>query len=174
MTFPDQSPSDLPDERLVQHAQGGDRGAFEALVRRYLGPARSFCAKLLGDAVLAEDACQEAFLKAWRGLPGFRAEAKFRTWLWRILMNAANDIRKPRPAPLGDMDFEAMPERDPVAEEAIAREIARLPERQRQVLLMKAELDLTPAEIAEALGISYEAVKASLSLARKTLKEKLK
>lgn len=166
--------SHLPDERLVERAQKGERPAFEALVLRYLGPARAFCAKLLGDAVLAEDACQEAFLKAWRGLPGFRAEAKFRTWLWRILVNASNDARKPRLADIGERDFEAIPERDPDAEEAVARAIDQLPERQRQVLLMKVELDLGLDEIAAALEISYENAKANLSLARKRMKELLK
>lgn len=156
----------------MERARAGDRGAFDALVLRYLGPARGFCAKLLGDAELAEDACQEAFVKAWRGLAGYRGEAKFRTWLWRILVNAANDIRRPRLVPLEEgMDPEAVPERDVDSEEAVAKAVARLPERQRQVLLMKVELDLTPQEIADALGISYENVKANLSLARKKLKE---
>ncbi|MCE9584551.1 MAG: sigma-70 family RNA polymerase sigma factor [Planctomycetes bacterium] len=173
MTNPPLPPSDLPDELLAGRAQGGDRAAFEALVVRTLGPARAFCTKLLRDPVLAEDACQEGFLKAWRGLPGFRGDSKFRTWLWRIFANVANDMRKPKPAQIGDMDFEAIPERDVAAEESVAREIAALPDRQREVLLMKVELDLSPAEIAEALGISYEAVKASLSLARKKLKERL-
>jgi RNA polymerase sigma-70 factor (ECF subfamily) len=157
----------------VERAQAGDAGAFEALVVRYLGPARVFCAKLLGDAGAAEDACQNAFLKVWKGLKGFRAEAKFRTWLWRILINASRDIRSPRLAPLGDVEPEAVPERDVAAEEAVAAEVARLPERQRQVLLMKAELGLDLPEIAEALGISYENAKANLSLARKKLRERL-
>ncbi|MBI2921903.1 MAG: sigma-70 family RNA polymerase sigma factor [Planctomycetes bacterium] len=158
----------------MERARAGDREAFDSLVRRYLGPARNFCAKLLGDPVLAEDCCQEGFVKAWRGLAGFRAEAKFRTWLWRILVNAANDIRKPRMAALEEeMDPEAIPERDIAAEEAVAAALAKLPERQRQVLLMKVELDATPREIADALGISYENAKANLSLARKKMKELL-
>lgn len=173
MTFHPPPPSDLPDELLAGRAQGGDRTAFETLVLRYLGPARAFCAKLLRDPVLAEDACQEGFLKAWRGLPGFRGDAKFRTWLWRILFNAAQDLRKPRTEAIGDREFEAVPERDVAAEDAVAREVAALPDRQREVLLMRAELGLDLEEIAEALGISYEAAKASLSLARKRLKERL-
>ena len=163
----------MADELLAGRAQGGDRQAFELLVLRYLGPARAFCTKLLRDPIMAEDACQDGFLKAWRGLPGFRGEAKFRTWLWRILVNAANDLRKPRMQEIGEREFEAVPERDVVAEDSVAREIAALPDRQREVLLMVVELGMTPGEIAEALGISYEAAKASLSLARKRLKEKL-
>lgn len=173
MTDPAPHRSDLPDELLAGRAQRGDRTAFEALVVRYLGPARAFCAKLLRDPVLAEDACQEAFVKAWKGLAGFRGEAKFRTWLWRILVNASHDLRKPRPQELGDREFEAVAERDVAAEEAVAKAVGQLPERQREVLLMKVELDLSPGEIAESLGISYDAVKASLSLARKKLKELL-
>lgn len=173
MTDPLPRPSDLPDELLAGRAQQGDRRAFEALVVRYLGPARAFCAKLLRDPVLAEDACQEAFVKAWKGLAGFRGESKFRTWLWRIMVNASHDLRKPKAQEIGDRDFEAVPERDVAAEDAVKAGIALLPERQREVLLMKVELDLGPAEIAEALGITYEAVKASLSLARKKLRERL-
>lgn len=173
MTSPLLPPSDLPDELLAGRAQGGDRTAFETLVLRYLGPARAFCAKLLRDPVLAEDACQEGFLKAWRGLPGFRGDAKFRTWLWRILLNAAHDLRKPKPESIGEREFEAVPERDVVAEDAVAREVAALPDRQREVMLMRAELGLELEEIAAALGITYEAAKANLSLARKRLKERL-
>lgn len=173
MTSPPHPPSDLPDELLAGRAQGGDRTAFETLVLRYLGPARAFCAKLLRDPVLAEDACQEGFLKAWRGLPGFRGDAKFRTWLWRILFNAAQDLRKPRLEAIGEREFEAVPDRDVAAEDAVAREIAALPARQREVLLMRAELGLDLEEIAGVLGITYEAAKASLSLARNRLKERL-
>ncbi|MCC6738566.1 MAG: sigma-70 family RNA polymerase sigma factor [Planctomycetia bacterium] len=173
MTSPPHPPSDLPDELLAGRAQGGDRTAFETLVLRYLGPARAFCAKLLRDPVLAEDACQEGFLKAWRGLPGFRGDAKFRTWLWRILFNAAQDLRRPRLEAIGEREFEAVPDRDVAAEDAVAREIAALPARQREVLLMRAELGLDLEEIAGVLGITYEAAKASLSLARNRLKERL-
>lgn len=172
LSFP--PPSDPPDELLAGRAQGGDRTAFETLVLRYLGPARAFCAKLLKDPVLAEDACQEGFLKAWRGLPGFRGEAKFRTWLWRILVNTANDMRKPKPEAIGEREFEAVPERDVAAEDAVARGVSQLPDRQREVLLMRAELGLDLDEIAAALGITYDSAKASLSLARKKLKELLK
>ncbi|KAF0246989.1 MAG: RNA polymerase sigma-70 factor ECF [Planctomycetota bacterium] len=173
MTNPLPPPSDFPDELLAGRAQGGDRTAFETLVLRYLGPARAFCTKLLRDQVLAEDACQDGFLKAWRGLPGFRGEAKFRTWLWRILVNAANDLRKPKPEAIGEREFEAVPERDVVAEDAVARGVAELPDRQREVLLMRAELGLDLEEIAAALGITYDAAKANLSLARKKLRELL-
>ncbi|MEK7466921.1 MAG: sigma-70 family RNA polymerase sigma factor [Planctomycetota bacterium] len=173
MTLHLPQPSDSPDELLAGRAQGGDRIAFEALVLRYLGPARAFCSKLLRDPVLAEDACQEGFLKAWRGLPGFRGEAKFRTWLWRILVNTANDLRKPKPESIGDREFEAVPERDVAAEDAVARAVTALPDRQREVLLMRAELGLDLEEIAAALGITYDAAKANLSLARKKLKELL-
>jgi RNA polymerase sigma-70 factor (ECF subfamily) len=173
LTLDTPDPSDLQDDPLVARARTGDRGAFEDLVRRHLGPARAFCSKLLGDAEMAEDACQVAFLKAWQGLAGFRGEAKFRTWLWRIVVHAARDIRRPREDGIGDRDFEARPERDVAAEDAVGRAMRDLPERQRQVLLMVAELGLGLGEIAASLGISYENAKANLSLARKKVREAL-
>lgn len=173
MTFPPPDPSDLPDEHFVTLAKSGDREAFGRLVRRHLGAARGYCAKLLGDVGLAEDACQDAFVRAWRGLEGFRDESSFRTWLWRIVVNAARDVRRPRETGLGERDFEARGERDVAAEDAVGRAMSELPERQRQVLLMVAELGLGLSEIAASLGISYENAKANLSLARKKVREAL-
>ena len=78
-----------PDEVLIERASRGEAEAFGVLVRRYEGPLYNlmlrFCA---GRKDLAKDMCQDAFLKAFKGLPGFRVGAPFRPWLYRVAINA--------------------------------------------------------------------------------------
>lgn len=80
---------DLDDSELVARAAGGDQAAFRVLVERHAAPLHRVCARITGDAALAEDALQEAFLNAWRELPRFEGRARFSTWLHRIAVNAA-------------------------------------------------------------------------------------
>jgi len=88
------------DEALVARARDGDRAAFGELVRRASPDLFRLCARITGDAALAEDAMQEAFVDAWRALPRFEERARFSTWLHRIAVNAALGVRRSR-APWG-------------------------------------------------------------------------
>src|SRR3712207_1499857 len=82
-----------PDERLVRRAQAGDRRAFAALVEQHRHRIYTLAVRELGSAADAEDAVQEALIRAWRALPRFRADASFSTWLYRICLNAVHDQR---------------------------------------------------------------------------------
>ena len=73
------------DTTLVAQAQQGDQAAFEQLVRRHQRYVFNVAYRVLGDSAEAEDVTQEAFVRAWRGLPGFRGQARFTTWLYRIV-----------------------------------------------------------------------------------------
>lgn len=77
--------------RRRARAKRGDAKAYEALVRAHASFAYNLALRTLGDEVEAEDAAQEAFVRAWRGLPRFRDEARFRTWLYRIVVNQCYD-----------------------------------------------------------------------------------
>ncbi|MBI3003279.1 MAG: sigma-70 family RNA polymerase sigma factor, partial [candidate division NC10 bacterium] len=72
------------DRELVEQARAGDAGAFEALVRRYQGWVFTLALRMVGNRAEAEDVAQEVFLKAYRGLAGFKAASRFTTWLYAI------------------------------------------------------------------------------------------
>lgn len=82
--------ADGPDDALVARAQQGDAGAFEALVRRHADRLHAVMQRLVNDEHEAQEITQEAFLRAWRGIGGFKGEAQFFTWLYRIGVNEAN------------------------------------------------------------------------------------
>jgi RNA polymerase sigma-70 factor, ECF subfamily len=152
-------------------------GAFEPRIRRYL-------TRLVGRTE-AEDLTQEVFAKVSHALPRFRGDAKLSTWLYRIATNAARDrARSPayrRPNPLLQIGRPA-PERAPAVEQTVARKemsdcvrlyLDRLPESYRSIILLSEEEELTNQQIAEALGISLDAVKIRLHRARTRLRKEL-
>ena len=81
---------------LVKQASGGDETAFRELVEGYRGELRAHCYRMLGSVHDAEDALQEAFLRAWRGLAGFEGRSSVRSWLYSIVTNTALDITRHR------------------------------------------------------------------------------
>ena len=89
------------DEELVARSVGGDTESFNQLIRRWEKPIYALAYRVLGHEEDARDVCQEAFLRAFRALPGFKGEAKFSSWLYRIALNLCRDwIRRERRAPL--------------------------------------------------------------------------
>ncbi|WP_173405664.1 RNA polymerase sigma factor [Streptantibioticus cattleyicolor] len=175
-------PVEVRDELLAARAAEGDEDAFEELVRRH-GPAMfSLAVRLLGSRADAEDAVQEAFVSAWRRLPDFRADARFRTWLYRIVTNRClNQLRARRP----ERDLTAAPEptapehqASPVraAESAAAR--AQLAEaldglspEQRACWVLRELHGLSYEQIAEVVRISEHAVRGRIFRARRYLTE---
>lgn len=164
-TAPDRSPPVVDEERMRFSRAVLDHGdALFALAVR-LAPSRSD----------AEDLFQEALLRAWRGLPKFRGDAKLSTWLYRILLNVWRK-RRPRLAEAAADADTANPRADPARTAARRETVARvleavddLPRRQREALLLRARGGLGYAEIAAAMGIRRGAVKSHLVLARRKL-----
>ena len=161
------------DADLVSRAQAGRLDAFEELVRRHrLGTFR-VALRMLGDESDAEDATQDAFVQAWRNLDGFRADAAFSTWMYRIVTNRClNMLRsRRRTEPLSD-DREAPASRpDRIAEgrwqlQDLTRAIVRLTPEQRAPLVLRELQGCSYEEIAEVLGLSISAVKSRLHRAR--------
>ncbi len=179
----------MADAELVLRFQGGEPSAFEDLVRRYMRDAYSFCLRLTGSAAEAEDLSQEGFVTAYRSLSGFRGEASFRSWLFRILINRWRDRRRSRRREDARLelvrgDAERRQETHGAAGagevdagelgEVVKERVLLLPDRQREVLTLHVYQGLSHHEIAGVLGCSYDDVKMNLSLARKRLKESLK
>ena len=161
------------DADLVSRAQAGRLDAFEELVRRHRLATYRVALRVLGDESDAEDATQDAFVQAWRNLGGFRADAAFSTWMYRIVTNRClNMLRaRRRTEPLPD-DREAPATRpDRIAEarwqvEDLKLAILRLTPEQRAPLVLRELQGCTYEEIAESLDISIPAVKSRLHRAR--------
>lgn len=193
LTDPNAPPSALPpdpgDQALARRAGLGDREAFTVLVSRY-GPALyRFVSRLVDEPADAEDAMQETFLDAWKGLSGFRGDASVQTWLFTIARRRAYARHQRFPAsgsrPHVDLDDVAdrLPARDadPADElvhgdllAALDTALRMLPPRQRSVWMLKEIEDFTYADIATVMAVSPDAVRGLLERARTTLSISMK
>jgi RNA polymerase sigma-70 factor (ECF subfamily) len=173
-------------DALVDAARGGDRGAFDRLVRATYTGTYTLAFRLTGHEDDAHDVAQEAYLRAYRSLRRFRGDAQFTTWLYRITANcAANLLAKrartrtetlPDDAPLVDARPDHDPETRVTGEDErsrVAAALAVLPVRLRQVVVLRDIYDLSHGSIASELGISEAAAKVRLHRARRRLRELL-
>ncbi len=174
-----------PDDLLVKRAREGSPEAFDALVLRYQYKAVALAHSILRNQELAKDASQNAFVKAYFGLKNFKERARFKTWLFRIVINEAKDmLRKERSRGLFKFQHETdqgeesqsilelIPSSGRSAKEELeAREekekleaaILKLPEREKEVFILRYLNDLSLAEVAESLNLAVGTVKAHLS-----------
>ncbi len=158
----------------MRAAQAGDAAAFEELVRRHELPVYRLALRMLGSAPDAEDAAQETFVRAWRALPGFRAESALSTWLYRIATNHCLGVRgraEVRTGPLTgeELDPRPGPERAALGRDALHHlkmAIAKLTPEQRAPLVLREFEGLSYDEIGEVLGLTPPAVKGRLHRAR--------
>ncbi|MEE8119514.1 MAG: sigma-70 family RNA polymerase sigma factor [Gammaproteobacteria bacterium] len=170
------------DEQLVWRAKRGDTRAFEELYRRHSGKIYGLCLRLAGNRTLAQDCAQDAFVRAWEKLEGFRGDAAFSSWLYRIATNVvlgAHRKRKRREAQLRQVDdenpFEQIADREEKPDLGIDLEqaIAELPDGARTVFVLHDVEGMLHEEIARQTGIAVGTSKAQLHRARKLLREKL-
>ncbi|MEO8289860.1 MAG: sigma-70 family RNA polymerase sigma factor [Gaiellaceae bacterium] len=168
---------DDPDAQLVARARRGDRWAFEQLVERHQHRLFTLAARTLGSQDEAADAVQEAFIRAWLGLPRFRGGSLFSTWLYRICLNAAHDQRlKRRPEPLDEIHEPADPEDAFVTSELsgdLARALAELDEDYRVAVVLFDVLGCSYAEIAALTDVPEGTVKSRIFRGRSQLAERL-
>ncbi len=182
------------DEALAARAAAGEESAFEELLARYESRVYRLACRLTGDDGDAKDVLQEAFLAAYRGLPGFRADARFSTWLFRIATNAAlmqRRARARRPTeslelflPRFDEDgrhaaepaallaagrADELLDRKRLAEKARAG-LERLPDIYRDAFVLRDLEEMTTADVAELLGIEAAAVRQRVHRARLMLR----
>ena len=179
------------DRELVAAASGGDLDAFEKLVQRHQTRLVGYLRGLTNTEVDAEDLAQEAFLRAYRSLKGFRGTSSFRTWLYQIATNVfRNWLEKRRnqaPVNAGSIDapppgmeepVEPMGEDNPegrhVQRDAIDRALAELPADQREAVLLRDVEGFEYREIAEQLGVPLGTVESRIFRGRARLKELLR
>jgi len=174
---------DLSDAELLDAFRSGDAKAFEALVRRYQRPVLAIARRFARDEDDAEDLAQRAFINASERAGGWRG-GSFKSWLFRIVVNLAKNhlrdiARFDRSAEAQEQESEAQ---GPSAEERVVRgqqqralrgAVAKLPRRQREVLLLRIDGDLPFAEIASTLGITEVNAKVNFHHAVQKLKKLL-
>jgi RNA polymerase sigma-70 factor (ECF subfamily) len=180
------------DEELVARAQGGDVESFNQLIVRWERPIYALAYRVIGKEEDARDVCQDAFLRAYRALPGFKGQAKFSSWLYRIALNLCRDwIRRQRRAPLSQLPedtdaTELAAETGPVEsiEDLVARRelsaiveeaMSVLSDEQRTAIILKEYHGMTFQEIADMQGCPLSTVKTrlyqGLSLLRRRLEQ---
>jgi RNA polymerase sigma-70 factor (ECF subfamily) len=173
---------DLTDELLIARVIEGDTRAFGGLVQRYNQRLYRVVRAIVSDDAAAEDALQQAYFAAWKGLHTFDGRAQLATWLARVAIRQAlaDKGRRRRATPRHD-DLEPPPSYQAPDDAAIHRQhVARLehavdalPEAQRLVLILRDVEGLTTAETAEALDLSQENVRVRLHRARALLRRAL-
>jgi RNA polymerase sigma-70 factor (ECF subfamily) len=170
--------AEVNDADDVRAAAAGDRGAFQRLYRLHVGRVHGAVYRLAGcDHARAEDLTQDAFVRAWQKLPGFRHESAFGTWLYRLAVNVAlMDIRARGADPVSMRDEEQLP--DPgqlpfcaAEREELQRAIGQLPPGARAVLVLHDIEGWRHDEIGHALGIAAGTSKAQLHRARGLLRK---
>jgi RNA polymerase sigma-70 factor (ECF subfamily) len=175
--------ADDAESGLIARAQGGDHRAFAVLVRQYQDRVFRFILQLVGARDEAMDLTQETFMKAHQALPGWRPEAQFRTWLFRIAHNTALDVLRRRKhiefvsfsdLPAGE-EHHALPDPGRQPDERLAdrqsielleRTLQELPAEHREILLLREVEDMSYTEIAATLGIAEGTVKSRIARAR--------
>ena len=173
---------------VIEKVLGGDPNAFEELVLRYETTVYNLALRMVSDREDAADMTQEAFIKAYNSLPSFRGDSKFSVWLYRITTNVCLDFlrakkRKPQVSlTVGDDEDEDVqldlpdPTADPEQQlikklgmQALEEGLRLLPDKQRQILVMRELGGMSYADIGAALSLEEGTVKSRIFRARKRL-----
>jgi RNA polymerase sigma-70 factor (ECF subfamily) len=169
--------------QLVIQAQNGDRNAFSELVRIHAQGVLNVVYHMCGDMLIAEDAAQEAFLRAWQNLSSYRPQMPLRNWLYRIAFNAGMDmLRKEKRILPDDIEDLNLTDGRPGLETLVSQKerttvvqgaILSLPDASRAVLVLREYEGLSYQEISSTLDIPIGTVMSRLNYARNLLKAKL-
>jgi RNA polymerase sigma-70 factor, ECF subfamily len=184
---------DCPDRRLVLRAQTGEQDAFDALVRKYRERVMKLSMRYTRNHADAEDAVQNAFLRAYAGLPQFRGEASFYSWLHRIAINSAKTVVSLRTRDASVFRFEAWndevnetrevlkeldtPEELALTEEvrdAVNSAVEGLCEEQRIAIILRELRGLSYSQMAAAMGCPVGTVRSRVFRAREAIDHQLR
>ena len=172
------------DRELVTACLAGQREAFDVIVERHRRQIYQLCFRFVGNHEDASDLAQDVFVRAYRGLRGFKGTASFSTWLYRIGVNVCLNrvsLKTPRTETIDERALPASAAERPDAvvmrqerARAVRAAIAKLPPKQRATLILRMYHDLPHEEIAGVLGSSVGAVKANFFHALANLKKLLR
>lgn len=170
------------DQEDVDRVLAGDISAFERIVRRWQGPLVNLAYRFCRDRSRAEDMAQEAFLRAFRGLKGWRRDAAFSTWIFAIAVNFyRSELRRIPEATLAldsieglaVLNSEFIEPKDEDRDRAVRRAVSALPGKYKEVLVLFYFHEMDISATSRSLGLSEGTVKARLSRGRKILRSKL-
>jgi RNA polymerase sigma-70 factor (ECF subfamily) len=171
------------DDSIIKSCQDGDRSAFRELVERYGDVLFGTALLMTRDRSLAEDLTQEALVKAWRGIGGFKLGSPAKPWLVRIVVNQVMTHRRRRlfnfvPLPFAERRDGGAPGPAEIVEqladhEDLRKALASLPEDQRRLLVLRYYTEMTVPDIARTLGKPEGTVKSGLHRALERLREEL-
>jgi RNA polymerase sigma-70 factor (ECF subfamily) len=174
-------------DALVARCQRGDRGAFGRLVTETQGKVYNLAFGILQDHEEAQDMVQEAYVRAWRALPGFRGDAQFTTWLYRITVNTCLNRKRQLRAQLhvvdGEDTLQDLDSGEPDAlsatvdketRQALWAAVEQLADKYRLVITLFYQEQLSYQQIAELLSLPLGTVKAHLNRAREALAKRLR
>lgn len=178
---------ELVSPELIERCKAGDRAAWNELVEATNREVYTLCLRILRDPNEAADATQDTYLKVWRSLKGFRGDALFTTWLYRVATNAAISRQRSRARRWShetDADGEVLAQMSsPASTEAVVGArielqavddaLSTLPEHYRSVIVLRDVYGLTMEEVAQQLGITETAAKVRVHRARKRLRDML-
>ena len=179
--------TEVSEKKIIEKVLGGDANAFEELVLRYEKTVYNLALRMVGDRDDAFDMTQEAFLKAYGSLSSFRGDSKFSVWIYRITTNVCLDFLRSKSRKqqvsltVSDDDEDAQldipdPKADPeqqlikkISMQSVEEGLKTLPDKQRQILVMRELGGMSYAEIGKALSIEEGTVKSRIFRARKRL-----
>ena len=181
------------DQKLVVRVQKGDKTAFDLLVRKYQHKVAKLVSRYVRDRREVEDVTQEAFIKAYRAIGGFRGESAFYTWLYRIAVNTAKNYleSQSRRPPGSDMEIEgaeliesgeglrdqATPERQMLTNEiatTVHRVLEHLPPDLRTAITLREIEGMSYEEIAEVMDCPIGTVRSRIFRAREAIDQELR
>lgn len=179
--------TEVSEKKIIEKVLGGDANAFEELVLKYEKTVYNLALRMVGDRDDAFDMTQEAFIKAYGSLSSFRGDSKFSVWIYRITTNVCLDFLRSKSrkqqvsltvsdddedAQLDIPDSKADPEQQlikKISMQSVEEGLKTLPDKQRQILVMRELCGMSYAEIGKALSLEEGTVKSRIFRARKRL-----
>lgn len=180
--------TEVSEKKIIEKVLGGDANAFEELVLKYEKTVYNLALRMVGDRDDASDMTQEAFIKAYGSLYSFRGDSKFSVWIYRIATNVCLDFLRSKSrkqqvsltvsddddedAQLDIPDPKADPEQQlikKISMQSVEEGLKTLPDKQRQILVMRELGGMSYAEIGAALSLEEGTVKSRIFRARKRL-----
>lgn len=179
--------TEVSEKKIIEKVLGGDANAFEELVLKYEKTVYNLALRMVGDRDDASDMTQEAFIKAYGSLSSFRGDSKFSVWIYRITTNVCLDFLRSKSRKqqvsltVSDDDEDAQldipdPSSDPeqqlmqkMSMQSVEEGLKTLPDKQRQILVMRELGGMSYAEIGKALSLEEGTVKSRIFRARKRL-----
>ena len=180
--------TEVSEKKIIEKVLGGDANAFEELVLKYEKTVYNLALRMVGDRDDASDMTQEAFIKAYGSLSSFRGDSKFSVWIYRIATNVCLDFLRSKSrkqqvsltvsddddedAQLDIPDPSSAPEQQlikKISMQSVEEGLKTLPDKQRQILVMRELGGMSYAEIGKALSLEEGTVKSRIFRARKRL-----